>query len=352
MKKIIALSILLSAYISPVWAMISYAAATGDKLDPAKVGLMCRPQNAKCNYRINESTGFFSLHHGHGVENEDLNGQYPGADVSWKVSRHLMYFCEPLLRSHTQDDVISALKKGFSTTDENLEEGDVHMPMRWVVDDTILHPKDESHKAVNLAADTKELDRELIMMIPFGELDIVKAKTQGCSSIVAYIKNNTLYVANLGGTCALLSCKGKAEWISERHTPRNKAERERVEKAGGFIDEAALWRNKEHLVRSERDDASVDEYGSPITRGFGYRAYPGIIAEPDIKTVPFTADHDFLILGCRNFAVTYKEKGQEVVDGVKAALREKPNDYRKAMEGLCRGDIAAIVIALGKYYQK
>ncbi|MGH0140736.1 UNVERIFIED_CONTAM: hypothetical protein FKN15_072084 [Acipenser sinensis] len=67
-----------------------------------------------------------------------------------------------------------------------------------------------------------------------GEDDVLSA---GTTLTVALLRNKTeLVVASVGDSPAVLCREGKAEPLTEDHSPRRKDERQRIQQCGGFID--------------------------------------------------------------------------------------------------------------------
>jgi len=61
------------------------------------------------------------------------------------------------------------------------------------------------------------------------------AITSGCTAVVALLKNNFLYVANLGDPRSVLSRNNKAFPLSSDHKPEDQTEKQRIERAGGEV---------------------------------------------------------------------------------------------------------------------
>jgi len=54
------------------------------------------------------------------------------------------------------------------------------------------------------------------------------------------IAENTIYCANAGDSRCIISNNGKAEELSKDHKPKNEKEKERIEKAGGYVHEGRI----------------------------------------------------------------------------------------------------------------
>jgi serine/threonine protein phosphatase PrpC len=61
------------------------------------------------------------------------------------------------------------------------------------------------------------------------------AITSGCTAVVTLLKDNVLYVANLGNSRCILSRSNEALALSEDHKPEDQTEKERIERAGGQV---------------------------------------------------------------------------------------------------------------------
>jgi protein phosphatase PTC2/3 len=111
----------------------------------------------------------------------------------------------------------------------------------------------------------------------------------GCTACVALITRNEIYVANAGDTRCVIASKGKAKDLSIDHKPDLPAEKRRVQRAGGFVEEGRVngiiaisraigdWEYKNQSLKPEDNMVSC-------------------IPEVMIETI--RPDHDFIILAC------------------------------------------------------
>ena len=117
------------------------------------------------------------------------------------------------------------------------------------------------------------------------------AIASGCTAVVALIKDDMIYVANLGDSRCILSRKGKAYPLSEDHKPDNESEKQRIENAGGEVVYGRI------------------NYGVNVSRAFGDHSYKRnptlskkdqmIIAFPDVRTEQLRPKTDnFMVLIC------------------------------------------------------
>lgn len=104
-----------------------------------------------------------------------------------------------------------------------------------------------------------------------------------------------IYVANAGDSRAVLAKKtsdGKyvAIAMSEDHKPENEEERNRIEKAGGFVEDNRV-KGILALSRSIGDLEYKNDRSRPLKEQM-------ITADPEIRKEPITSDTAFLILAC------------------------------------------------------
>jgi serine/threonine protein phosphatase PrpC len=147
----------------------------------------------------------------------------------------------------------------------------------------------------------------------------------GSTAIVAFVRNTTLWCANLGDSRAVMCRAGKAVPLSTDHTPAVEAERKRVMAAGG-------------QVRDNRVNGMLS-----VTRAFGdldYKAhkhmfFPSqqffadpVIAEPEVRRFELTADDQFIILACDGLwdVMTNRAAVHFVIDKLAALRPRQPTE--------------------------
>merc|ERR1712001_541873 len=64
----------------------------------------------------------------------------------------------------------------------------------------------------------------------------LKDEMSGATAITALLRGTDLYVGNAGYSRCIASVNGQAEALSTDHKPSDPMERERIEKAGGFVE--------------------------------------------------------------------------------------------------------------------
>ena len=114
----------------------------------------------------------------------------------------------------------------------------------------------------------------------------------GCTAVSLYVdwEKKIMYCANSGDSRCVLSVKGEPEALSVDHKPDLESEKNRIEKAGGFI-------------RNGRVNANLN-----LTRTLGDFEYKQnksltpaeqiISCVPDVVEHPLTEECDFVVLGC------------------------------------------------------
>ncbi|MCL4361649.1 protein phosphatase 2C domain-containing protein [Candidatus Dependentiae bacterium] len=168
-----------------------------------------------------------------------------------------------------------------------------------------IDPKSNPEQALNDAF--KQVDKDLLIAHD--------CKTVGSCAIVSYFVNDELYIANLGDSKAIICNQGQAVELSQDHKPSRSDERERIEKAGGFVAYNGCSRVNGFLA---------------ISRAFGdafLKAY-GVSAIPEIKQYKITEQDQFLILACDGIFEVMNP--QEAVDVVNYFLNENYSLKNKA----------------------
>lgn len=116
------------------------------------------------------------------------------------------------------------------------------------------------------------------------------AKAVGCTACVCIITSKEVICANAGDSRAVLCKKGVAHPLSEDHKPENAEEKERIVKAGGFVEENRV-KGMLNLSRALGD--------------LEYKLDPDLAVEdqmitcvPDITIQKVDKNTEFLIIAC------------------------------------------------------
>ncbi|KAK9282318.1 hypothetical protein L1049_005232 [Liquidambar formosana] len=114
--------------------------------------------------------------------------------------------------------------------------------------------------------------------------------TSGSTACVAIIRNNHVTVANAGDSRCVISRKGQAYNLSRDHKPDLENEKERILKAGGFI-QCGRVNGSLNLSRAIGDVEFKQNKFLPAENQI-------VTANPDINTVELCDDDEFLVLAC------------------------------------------------------
>jgi protein phosphatase 1G len=187
-------------------------------------------QNDAYNAILNfdAKTSFFAIYDGHGHEH-----------VEGDVSKYCAKNFPEYLKAHDDyinNEIPDALKKSFLEFDETL------------IKESCAESDEE-----NIGVD----DKKLILNEEGKEIDFFK---NGCTALVVLLRDKNLFVANAGQSLCLVCRDGQAIEMSQKHVPSNELERERIEKAGGFVSNDRLNATLnvsraigDHLNKSNKD---------------------------------------------------------------------------------------------------
>ncbi|KAL2321490.1 hypothetical protein Fmac_025869 [Flemingia macrophylla] len=112
----------------------------------------------------------------------------------------------------------------------------------------------------------------------------------GSTACVAVIRGKKLVVANAGDSRCVLSRKGQAHNLSKDHKPDLEAEKDRILKAGGFI-QVGRVNGSLNLARAIGDMEFKQNKYLPAEKQI-------VTAEPDITSVELCDDDEFLVIAC------------------------------------------------------
>lgn len=117
------------------------------------------------------------------------------------------------------------------------------------------------------------------------------ADTQaGTTCVVAIVADNTLYCANAGDSRGVLSRGGTAVEMSEDHKPVNDNERERIQNAGGFVQDGRV--NGSLALSRAIGDVEFKQ-----TKQLDAK-HQIVTAEPDVREFQLQPTDEFFILAC------------------------------------------------------
>ena len=198
-----------------------------------------------------------------------------------------------------------------------------------------------------------------------------QSKYSGCTACVVLVRNDTLYIANLGDSRAVLAQhhsggdnprtqQYKAIDLTYDQHPALPEERTRIERSGGHVSfsegagRARVWL-----------DAQCSKYGLAMSRAIGDHAMKGIgvSAEPVVSTHTLTDEDEFLILATDGvWSVLDSSQAVDLVgelldsgEGASVAcgvLIETAMEIWRACEGDYRDDVTAVVVRMKDLWKK
>ncbi|XP_044487181.1 probable protein phosphatase 2C 60 isoform X1 [Mangifera indica] len=139
--------------------------------------------------------------------------------------------------------------------------------------------------------------------------------TSGSTACVAIIRNKQLLVANAGDSRCVLSRKGQAHNLSKDHKPDLEVERDRIMKAGGYI-QAGRVNGSLNLARAIGDVEFKLNKALPAEKQI-------VTANPDINTIELCDDDEFLVIACDGIWDCLSS--QQLVDHVRDQLATELN---------------------------
>jgi serine/threonine protein phosphatase PrpC len=134
----------------------------------------------------------------------------------------------------------------------------------------------------------------------------------GCTAVVVYVHENTLYVANTGDSRAVLCRDGEAIDLTTDHKVTLDTEVERISKAGGMVINGRV-NGSLNLTRAIGDLSFKSDMSIPVEGQV-------ISAVPDIRKFELIPEtDDFIVIACDG--IWEVMTSQEVVDYVSHGLR-------------------------------
>ncbi|XP_024371750.1 probable protein phosphatase 2C 60 isoform X1 [Physcomitrium patens] len=117
-----------------------------------------------------------------------------------------------------------------------------------------------------------------------------KGPSSGSTAVVALIRGRNLIVANAGDSRCIISRRGQAENLSVDHKPELELEKERINKAGGFI-HAGRVNGSLNLTRAIGDMEFKYQTDLPPDKQI-------VTCCPDIRQVDIGPGDEFIVLAC------------------------------------------------------
>ncbi|MBA0788832.1 hypothetical protein Gotri_025365 [Gossypium trilobum] len=226
---------------------------------------------------LDSMTSFFGVYDGHGGQ---AVSKFCAKYLHQQVLQHEAY---------SAGDIGTSLQKSFLRMDEMMRGqrgwrelavlGDKIDQVSGLIEGLIWSPR--SGEANNHFDDWSSEEG------PHSDFD---GPTQGSTACVAVIRNKQLIVANAGDSRCVISRKGQAYNLSKDHKPELELEKDRILKAGGFIQVGRI-NGSLNLARAIGDVEFKQNKTLPAEKQI-------VTANPDINAVELCDDDEFLVLAC------------------------------------------------------
>ncbi|KAJ7962741.1 Protein phosphatase 2C family protein [Quillaja saponaria] len=226
---------------------------------------------------LDDSTSFFGVYDGHGGK---AVSKFCAKYLHQQVFKHDAYVA---------GDLSTSVQKAFLRMDEMMRGqrgwrelailGDKIEKFSGMIEGFIWSPKNDE---VNHHVDDWPSEEG-----PHSDFSGLNAGSTAC---VAIIQNNQLVVANAGDSRCVLSRKGQAYNMSKDHKPDLEIEKDRILKAGGFI-QVGRVNGSLNLARAIGDMEFKQNKSLPAEKQI-------VTAYPDITSVELRDDDEFLVIAC------------------------------------------------------
>jgi len=176
--------------------------------------------------------------------------------------------------------------------------------------------KDEARQVMMKMALLRKLEsREPSLNPETGVCDKV-----GCTAVCILLSEREVVCANAGDSRAILCRKGKPVELSHDHKPNDVEERQRIEAAGGRVEEMTVGKRVHYRVNGNLNlsRAIGDMEFKKLTDSGPEKQM--ICSTPDVIRVPLTEDDEFIALACDG--VWDVKTNQEICDFVGERLRK------------------------------
>ncbi|XP_027344530.1 probable protein phosphatase 2C 60 isoform X2 [Abrus precatorius] len=226
---------------------------------------------------LDESTSYFGVYDGHG-----------GKAVSKFCAKYLH---QQVLKSeaYLAGDLGTSLQKSFLRMDEMMR-GQRGWRELAVLGDKIEKISGMLEGFIWSPRSSEANDRFDDWAFEEGPHSDFSGPTSGSTACVAVMRGNKLVVANAGDSRCVLSRKGQAHNLSKDHKPELEAEKDRILKAGGFI-QVGRVNGSLNLARAIGDMEFKQNKTLPAEKQI-------VTADPDINSVELCDDDEFLVIAC------------------------------------------------------
>jgi len=198
--------------------------------------------------------------------------------------------------------------------DEEDEVGDENEEFEKSSDDDDDDDEEEEEDESEDDDEDEEANALGIVDPAFSNAYITPGGGSGCTAIVALVRKNKLYVANVGDSRCVLSRDGVAIEMSEDHKPEDEPEKARIVKAGGEVTADGRVNGGLNLSRAigdhlyKKNEELTDEEQM-------------VTALPDIRTHELDLEKDqFFFIACDG--IWNSMSSQEVVDFINERMKQ------------------------------
>ncbi|CAH9081774.1 unnamed protein product [Cuscuta epithymum] len=155
----------------------------------------------------------------------------------------------------------------------------------------------------------------------------------GSTAVTAILIDDTLWVANVGDSRAVLSKRGQAIQLSIDHEPDNNTERGFIENRGGFVS------------NMPGDVARVNGQLA-VSRAFGDKNLKSHLrSDPDVTSADIGEDSDLLILASDGlWKVMTNQEAVDIAIKIKDPMKAAKQLANEALERDSKDDISCIVV--------
>lgn len=270
---------------------------------------------------LDENTAFFGVFDGHG-----------GKEVALYCSRHLHEEFKKN-QAYKEGDLKQALIDSFLAMDVNM----VHESGREELTELMgrggakegVSDLNAKMRAAILARARQGADMDDLLDGDDEEERPWEGPQAGSTSVVAVVRGDQLIVANAGDSRAVLSRQGQAVPLSRDHKPMDEDERERIQKAGGFVQEGRV---NGSLALSRAIGDLEYKQGKSLSP-----AEQIVTAHPELTEHTLSEGDEFIVLACDG--IWDVMTSQRCIDFVRERLNaSKP--LSKICEELCDECIA------------
>mmetsp|Transcript_57041 Transcript_57041/g.118086 ORF Transcript_57041/g.118086 Transcript_57041/m.118086 type:complete len:415 (-) Transcript_57041:99-1343(-) len=206
--------------------------------------------------------------------------------------------------------------------------------------------------------------RRLESKAPSLSPDAAAADNVGCTAVCVLLSDSEIVCANAGDSRAVLCRASKPVELSQDHKPNEAGERERIEAAGGRIEEIPVGARVHYRVNGNLNlSRSIGDFEYKKQPSLGHERQM-ICSTPDIVKMPLSKEDDFVILACDgvwdvksnadvcDFIGKRLAAGEEIVPVIEGLLDGCIAEDPKKTHGLGGDNMTCMIVQLGNHKDK